>query len=104
VPVAAVLVHELRYVFAYGPGAAAELSETGHSYLHELTPWLAAAVALGLGMLLVRMARAWRSGDGEVCRPASFERLWVAASAALLSIYVGQELSRASSHRAMRMA
>jgi hypothetical protein len=48
--------------------------------------------ALGLGTLLVRLARAWRTGDGETVQPASFKRLWVAATGALLAVYVGQEL------------
>jgi hypothetical protein len=92
VPVAAVLVHELRFLFAYGPAAAGELAATGHSYLHELTPWLGVAFAFGLGLLLVRVARAWRTGDAATVRAASFERLWLAATAVLVAIYGGQEL------------
>src|SRR4051812_23436657 len=42
-PLAAVLVHELRYLFAFGPAAAGRLAETGHSYLHELAPWIVTA-------------------------------------------------------------
>jgi hypothetical protein len=92
VPLAALVVHELRFIFAYGPSAAGELAATGHSYLHELTPWIVTAFAVGIGLLLVRLARAWRTGTPEVARPASFERLWAAASAGLVAIYAGQEL------------
>jgi hypothetical protein len=91
VPFAALVVHELRYLFTYGPAAAAELARTGHSYLHELTPWLATTFALALGSLLVRLARAWRTGEPGESRPASFERLWAAATLVLLAVYAGQE-------------
>jgi hypothetical protein len=91
-PLAALVVHQLRYVFTYGPGAGGELAATGHSYLHELTPWLVALFACGLGAVLVRLSRAWRTGHGDG-RPASFERVWVAATLALLAVYAGQELA-----------
>jgi hypothetical protein len=91
VPVAALLVHELRYLFTYGPAAAGELAATGHSYLHELTPWLMLGLGFGVGGLLVRLARAWRTGEGGDGRPASFERLWLAATVALVATYAGQE-------------
>ena len=35
VPAAALVVHQLRYVLAYGSGAGIELARQGHSYLHS---------------------------------------------------------------------
>lgn len=89
-PLAALVVHHLRYLFTYGPAAAGEIAATGHGYLHELTPWLITLFACGVGAVLVRLAQAWRTGvDGG--RPPSFERLWLATTAALVAIYAGQE-------------
>jgi hypothetical protein len=83
----ALAVHELRYVVAFGGHADAALARHGHGYLVLLTPVLAALTALALGAGLVRAA----------ARPtprsqARTRRLWPAASAALLGIYVSQEL------------
>ena len=39
--VAALGVHELRYVLAYGGRASDELAHQGHGYLMTLTPWSA---------------------------------------------------------------
>lgn len=90
-PAAALAVHQLRYLFAYGPTAGGELTASGHRYLHELAPWLVALLACGVGALLVRLARAWQTGRADG-RPPSFERLWLAASVALIAVYAGQEL------------
>jgi hypothetical protein len=88
-PVGAVAVHQLRYQLAFGADASRELTDQGHAYLHELTPWIVLAVAAGAGGLLARLARAWRSGESE--RGRCLAALWALTSAALFSIYVGQE-------------
>jgi hypothetical protein len=88
-PFGAVAVHQLRYQLAFGADASRELTDQGHAYLHELTPWIVLAVAAGAGGLLARLARAWRSGESE--RGRCLAALWALASAALFSIYVGQE-------------
>jgi hypothetical protein len=88
-PFGAVAVHQLRYQLAFGADASRELADQGHAYLHELTPWIVVAVATGAGGLLVRLARAWRSGESE--RGRCLAALWALTSAALFSIYVGQE-------------
>jgi hypothetical protein len=88
-PFGAVAVHQLRYQLAFGAGASRELADQGHAYLHELTPWIVLAVAVGAGGLLARLARAWRSGESE--RGRCLAALWALTSAALFSIYVGQE-------------
>jgi hypothetical protein len=88
-PVGAFAVHQLRYALAFGGDASRELADQGHAYLHELTPWIVLAVAAGAGGLLTRLARAWRSGESEPGR--CLAALWALTSAALFSIYVGQE-------------
>lgn len=90
-PLGAFVVHELRYQLAFGSSASRELGDRGHGYLHELTPLIAVAVALGVGGLIVRLARAW--GSGEVARASGggLVGLCALASVGLFSIYVGQE-------------
>ena len=38
-PPAALLVHQLRFMLAFGSSAGAELQRTGHSYLNWVVPW-----------------------------------------------------------------
>ena len=51
VPLAAIAVHQLRFFLAYGDGGTRELAESGHSYLHSLTPWIVLLCALGAAAL-----------------------------------------------------
>jgi hypothetical protein len=97
-PVATVLVHQLRYLLAYGPGAGHELVEQGDAYTRSLVPWLAAVLLpLFLGGLVLAVARSARArgatravAAGEVSPPRS-SVLWAGAFAALLAGYVAQE-------------
>jgi len=91
-PLGVFAVHQLRYQLAFGFDASRELADQGHAYLHELTPWIVLAVALGLGGLIARLARAWRSGEADRGSGRCLVVLWALASAGLFSIYVGQEL------------
>lgn len=91
VPLAAVAVHQLRFFLAYGSDGGHELSATGHSYLHSLTPWIVLLCALGVGGFLRRLALAWGGGDADHRPRHSSLRLWLLASAALVLIYAGQE-------------
>jgi len=61
-PAAALVVHQARYSLAYGARANAELTATGHSYLHSLVPWTIFALGVGASMFLRRVARASRTG------------------------------------------
>jgi hypothetical protein len=85
-----VIVHELRYVLAYGSDAGTALAEQGHSY----TPTFEALIALLLGAVVVRfllsVTRAFR-GVAPARKPMTFRRTWLAASAALLVLYTLQE-------------
>jgi len=90
-PLGAFVVHQLRYQLAFGTDASDELAAQGHAYLHELTPWIVLAVALGFGGLLVRVAQVWRHGDSDRGTGRRVTALWALASAGLCCIYVGQE-------------
>jgi len=90
-PPAALAVHELRYLLAFGPNAGIELQRQGHSYLHSVAPWIAAVVALAAGVFLRALGRAF-SGRTSVSRlSVSFATLWLACSGCLVAIYMGQE-------------
>jgi len=90
-PVAAFMVHQLRYYLAYGAGWQAELARTGHSYLHSVVPWLVALAALTLGGFLWRLGQAL-SGQRSLPRySVSLLGLWLVSAAGLLAIFVVQE-------------
>jgi hypothetical protein len=93
---AAVLaVHQLRFQLAFGAQADDRLAAQGHQYLGTLTPLAAMLVAIGAGLFLAELARAWRYGAGRhrARRPTlAFSALWLLAAVALLAIYASQEL------------
>jgi hypothetical protein len=96
-PPAALAVHELRYLLAFGPHAGLELQRQGHSYLHSVVPWIAVVVSLVAGGFLRALGRAF-SGRTPVTRrtsvtrlTVSFAALWLACTACLVIIYIGQE-------------
>jgi hypothetical protein len=91
-PAAALVVHQLRFLLAYGSGASLEIARQGHSYLHSLAPWIVTLVALAAGGFLSRVARAL-GGQRSLSRyTLSFAALWLVCSICLIGIYVGQEL------------
>jgi hypothetical protein len=90
-PPAAMAVHELRYLLAYGGAAGAELQRTGHSYLHSVVPWIVVVVALVAGGFLRALGRAF-SGQMSVPRYAmSFAGMWLACAVSLVAIFACQE-------------
>jgi hypothetical protein len=91
-PVAALLVHQLRYLLAFGPDSGHALAEQGHGYLSSLAPWIALLAAVGVGSLLARFINAWRGKAPEHARSTSTLMIWLAASLALIALYTGQEL------------
>jgi hypothetical protein len=91
-PIAAFVVHQLRYLLAFGGHAGAVLRETGHSYLGSVTPWLVLLAALMAGFFLRALGRAF-AGQTTVPRYAlSLAGMWAACTLALVAIYIGQEL------------
>jgi hypothetical protein len=90
-PVAAFVVHQLRYYLAYGSAAAGVLEGTGHSYLHSLVPWLVMLVAFAVGGWLWALGRA-AAGQRSMPRyTVSLIGLWLACSACLVAIFATQE-------------
>ncbi len=88
---AALAVHELRYLLAFGPNAGIELQRQGHNYLHSVVPWLALLLAILAGAFLRALGRAF-SGRTSVSRLSiSFVALWAACTGCLLAIYMTQE-------------
>jgi hypothetical protein len=90
-PPAALAVHELRYLLAFGPNAGIELQRQGHSYLHSVAPWIALAVALVAGTFLRALGRAFSGRTSVSGLSISFATLWLACTACLVAIYMGQE-------------
>jgi hypothetical protein len=90
-PAAALAVHQLRYLLAYGSAAGVELQRTGHSYLHSVVPWIILVVALVVGGFLHALGRAF-SGQTSLPRfSLSFTALWLVCTVALVAIYSCQE-------------
>lgn len=91
VPAAALVVHQLRYMLAYGSRAGAELASQGHSYLHSLVPWMILALGVPLSSFLRRAVRAARSGDAGRLSAIRPSLLWGATTVGLVAVYVLQE-------------
>ena len=90
-PGAAFAVHQLRYWWAFGGRAGAELQAQGHSYLHSVVPWLVLLLAIAVGVFLRALGRAL-GGQCSLSRyTISFAGLWVLCAACLVAIYVSQE-------------
>jgi hypothetical protein len=97
-PVATVLVHQLRYLLAYGPRAGHELAEQGDAYVHSLLPWLVALVLpLFLGALVLALARSTRASRPDGTRPPRVPVLWAGALVALLAGSSSRNRSRSCS-------
>ena len=90
-PPAAFLVHQLRFMLAFGAGAGAELHRTGHSYLHSVVPWIVLLIALSVGAFLRAAGRALAGHRSLPRYTLSLTGLWALCSAALVAIYVSQE-------------
>src|SRR3954469_693465 len=91
-PAAALVVHQARYSLTYGARANAELTATGHSYLHSLVPWTIFALGIAASMFLRRVARASRTGRTAAFTGLSTVVLWSLTTTALLAIYAVQEV------------
>ncbi|MGB0091523.1 MAG: hypothetical protein WBP81_03165, partial [Solirubrobacteraceae bacterium] len=91
VPAAALLVHQLRFMLAFGGAAGAELARQGHSYLHSLVPWIVLLVGVAVGGFLWALGRAARGQRSVPRYTLSLAALWLVCSVALVAIYVCQE-------------
>jgi hypothetical protein len=95
VPAAAFAVHQLRYWLAYGGRAGAVLERQGHAYLHSLVPWLVLVLAIGAGLFLRALGRAFSGHCSARRYTTSFVVLWGTCAATLIAIYAFQELLEA---------
>lgn len=84
----ALSLHELRYVAGWGSGAEQALAHQGHDYLSYAMPIAVALVAAGLAQLLLRFANVRSQPQAS----RGMAGCWLGASAALLAIYVSQEV------------
>lgn len=91
VPAAAFAVHQLRFLLAFGSAAGAELTDTGHSYLHSLVPWIVLLVGLSVGGFLWALGRAVSGERSTSHRATSFLLLWLICAVSLVAIYSTQE-------------
>jgi hypothetical protein len=91
VPAAALVVHQLRYLLAYGSRADAELAAQGHSYLHSLVPWIVLAAGAALSSFLRRVVRTARTGETGPLGRLPVPALWALTTGVLLAVYAGQE-------------
>jgi hypothetical protein len=88
--VAAIGVHQLRYLLGPGVDSQHSLGTHAHAYL----PLAAAFVALLFGASVVHFASTLavaRSGEMRPPKPLRFRSTWPRASMVLLAIFVGQE-------------
>jgi hypothetical protein len=85
---AALGVHELRYVLAFGDAAGTRLAAEGHAYLSWLSPVIGGLVALAAAALVHGVAR---GGDLMAPPPRRAGRLWLTCAAALALTYATQE-------------
>jgi hypothetical protein len=88
-PLAALGVHQLRYLLAYGSHTGAELRAQGHAYLGAFGPFVIVLIAAAAGAYLGRLADHWRGTQSE--RSVRVRRLWLAATLALVAVYATQE-------------
>jgi len=88
---AALLLHELRYIAGYGAAAESTLAEHGHGYLGAVAPLVALLASVAVLELVLQLVRARRGYTGRPT-PSRFAARWGAAALALFVIYFTQEL------------
>jgi hypothetical protein len=90
IALAALLVHQLRYLLAYGSTAGDELAHQGHGYLDQLVPVLIGFALALLAACLVRAVFGW----GPLARPlaGSFAARTLLYATAVLIVFCTQEL------------
>jgi hypothetical protein len=96
-PPAALAVHQLRFLLAFGRDAGEQLQATGHSYLHSIVPWLVLLLGVAAGLFLWAFGRALAgrrvvSNRATADHASAFVKLWLVCSLCLLAIYTCQEL------------
>jgi hypothetical protein len=91
--IGALVVHEARYLLAYGAQAGGVEASTGHAYLQLIAPLLVAAAAAAIVVSLV--APAIHRRLPRLADPGSATERAAGYAAALLAIFVAQEVCEA---------
>jgi hypothetical protein len=91
VPPAALAVHQLRFLLAFGGSASEHLARQGHSYLDSFAPWIVVLLGLAVGGFLWAFGRALGGQRSRSRYTLSLAALWVVCSLCLVAIYVAQE-------------
>src|SRR3954451_669045 len=86
VAVAALALHELRYLIGYGGGTPEALASQGHGYLPLASGLIGVLFVVALAQLAARVLRE----TGERSAPG-LRLTWAWAGIALLAIFVAQE-------------
>ncbi len=87
---AALAVHEARYLLAYGAHADGAETAAGHSYLQLLAPLLAAVAAAAIAVTV--LAPLVHRRLPRLADPAAATERAAGYAATLLTVFVGQEL------------
>ncbi|MGZ4306924.1 MAG: hypothetical protein ACXVSL_18900, partial [Solirubrobacteraceae bacterium] len=94
-PLAEMIVHQLRYYVIFGAHAPARLAHDGHAYLSVLEPLGVLTAAIAAGGFAGRLVRAWHGpapkagAERPPARPGL--RTWLLCSAVVLGLYCLQE-------------
>jgi hypothetical protein len=83
------VVHQLRFMLAFGGEAHHHLARSGHAYLGFVLPFVGVVLAIACAQFALLIARA-RGSQGATPAPR-FPVTWAAASATLLLAYATQE-------------
>lgn len=100
-PLAALIVHQLRYYLVFGVHTPSRLARDGHAYLSLLEPYVLLAVTIATGGFAGRMVQAWRSNPSGAPAPRALSRgalsstlrTWMLLTAVLIALYSTQELA-----------
>lgn len=84
-----VVVHQLRYLLAYGQESHHALHAQGHAYLSLLVPAIVLALTLCAASVIGALVRADRGGRPS--EPPRLRRAWGQAAAVLLFLFAAQE-------------
>jgi len=91
VPAAALAVHQLRFLLAFGGGAGLQLGRSGHSYLHSAVPWIVLLIGVAVGAFLWALGAALEGQRSAPRYTLSLAGLWVVCSTCLIAIFATQE-------------
>jgi hypothetical protein len=91
VPAAALAVHQLRFMLAFGGHSGPVLARQGHAYLHSWVPWIILMIGIAVGGFLWALGRALAGNRSATRYTLSLMALWMVCAACLIAIYVTQE-------------